>query len=307
MAGVTDVPFRRLCRIMGESGLPDHLRPTGIPSWAAESGEGATASSPKNTGQASDEPRHVAIPRVDAPAGLYVTEMVTSRALVEENERTLEMVRPDPAERVRSLQLYGVNPAVMAKAATMLVERDLTDHIDLNFGCPVPKVTKKGGGAALPWKRDLFSDLVGAVVRASNEVGERAGREIPVTVKIRIGIDSEHETATDAALAAQKLGVAALTLHARTQNQHYAGRAHWDEIARLKDLLDIPVDQTEAIETTALGAAYLAGLAVGYWEDREEIRQNHDLARRFEPAMDEATRARELAGWHDAVARSRSR
>ena len=196
MAGVTDVPFRRLCRIMGESGLPDHLRPTGIPSWAADSGEGATASSPQYPRDDAGEPRHVAIPRVDAPAGLYVTEMVTSRALVEENERTLDMVRPDPAERVRSLQLYGVNPAVMAKAATMLVERDLTDHIDLNFGCPVPKVTKKGGGAALPWKRDLFTDLVGA---------------------------------------------AALTLHARTQNQHYAGRAHWDEIARLKDLLDIPV------------------------------------------------------------------
>ena len=190
------------------------------------------------------------------PAGLYVTEMVTSRALVEENERTLEMVRPDPSERVRSLQLYGVDPAVMARAATMLIERDLTDHIDLNFGCPVPKVTKKGGGAALPWKRDLFADLVGAVVRASTEAGERAGREIPVTVKIRIGIDSTHETATDAALTAQRLGVAALTLHARTQNQHYAGQAHWDEIARLKDLLDIPVfgngDVFEAADAMAM-------------------------------------------------------
>jgi len=138
----------------------------------------------------------------------------------------------------------------------MLVERDLTDHIDLNFGCPVPKVTKKGGGAALPWKRDLFTDLVGAVVRASHEAGERAGREIPVTVKIRIGIDSEHETATDAALTAQKLGAAALTLHARTQNQHYAGQAHWDEIARLKDLLDIPVfgngDVFEAADALAM-------------------------------------------------------
>ena len=251
MAGVTDVPFRRLCRIMGESGLPDHLRPTGIPSWVAESGEGATASSPQHPRDDAGEPRHVAIARVDAPAGLYVTEMVTSRALVENNERTWDMVRPDPAERVRSLQLYGVNPAVMAKAATMLVERDLTDHIDLNFGCPVPKVTKKGGGAALPWKRDLFTDLVGAVVRASHEAGERAGREIPVTVKIRIGIDYEHETATDAALSAQKLGAAA-----RTQNQHYAGQAHWDEIARLKDLLDIPVfgngDVFEAADALAM-------------------------------------------------------
>ena len=147
MAGVTDVPFRRLCRIMGESGLPDHLRPVGIPSWAAESGQSATASSSSTPGEATAgetlaEPRHVAIPHVDAPAGLYVTEMVTSRALVEENERTLEMVRPDPAERVRSLQLYGVDPAVMARATTMLIERDLTDHIDLNFGCPVPKVTQ---------------------------------------------------------------------------------------------------------------------------------------------------------------------
>ena len=165
--------------------------------------------------------------------------MVTSRALVEENERTLEMVRPDPAERVRSLQLYGVNPAVMAKAATMLIERDLTDHIDLNFGCPVPKVTKKGGGAALPWKRDLFSDLVGAVVSACDEAGERAGREIPVTVKIRIGIDSEHETATDAALAAQSLALprSPCTRARRTSTT----RQPLDEIARLKDLLDIPV------------------------------------------------------------------
>ena len=190
MAGVTDVPFRRLCRIMGESGLPTTCDPPASPPGPPSRGRGHGLV-PEEPGQASDEPRHVAMPRVDAPAGLYVTEMVTSRALVEENERTLEMVRPDPAERVRSLQLYGVNPAVMAKAATMLVERDLTDHIDLNFGCPVPKVTKKGGGAALPWKRDLFIDLVAAVVRACNQAGERAGREIPVTVKIRIGIDAD--------------------------------------------------------------------------------------------------------------------
>ena len=239
MAGVTDVPFRRLCRIMGESGLPGALRPAGLPAWAADAPLGADA--PSQMDPEAQTARRVAIPRVDAPAGLYVTEMVTSRALVEGNERTLEMVRPDPAERVRSLQLYGVDPAVMARAATMLVERDLTDHVDLNFGCPVPKVTKKGGGAALPWKRDLFVDLLDSVVRACRKAGERAGREIPVTVKIRIGIDSSHETATDAALCAQRLGAAALTLHARTQTQHYAGKAQWEHIARLKELLDIPV------------------------------------------------------------------
>ena len=178
---------------------------------------------------------------MDAPAGLYVTEMVTSRALVEERARTLEMVRPDPVERVRSIQLYGVDPVVMGAVARLLVERGLADHIDLNFGCPVPKVTRKGGGAALPWKRDLFEDLVAAVVRAAQDAGAATGRWVPVTVKIRIGIDSAHETAMGAGLAAQRLGAAALTLHARTQAQHYAGRAHWDEIARLKEALTIPV------------------------------------------------------------------
>ncbi len=243
MAGVTDAPFRRLCRFFGEAGLPQELRPLD-PARPGTGGDEAVAGTDGRQGIA-DLARagagRRAVPRVDAPAGLYVTEMVTSRALVEEGARTLDMVRPDPVERVRSIQLYGVDPAVMGAAARLLVGRGLADHIDLNFGCPVPKVTRKGGGAALPWKRDLFVDLVGSVVRACQKAGERAGRQIPVTVKIRIGIDSAHETATDAALAAQRLGASALTLHARTQAQHYAGRAHWDEIARLKEALTIPV------------------------------------------------------------------
>ncbi|MBF0940745.1 MAG: tRNA-dihydrouridine synthase, partial [Schaalia georgiae] len=254
MAGVTDAPFRRLCRFFGEAGLPQALCPVDPARPGSGRADGAVARDEAGAAVAAgtsdcagtaDGARagagSPAVPRVDAPAGLYVTEMVTSRALVEEGARTLEMVRPDPVERVRSIQLYGVDPAVMGAAARLLVERDLADHIDLNFGCPVPKVTRKGGGAALPWKRDLFVDLVGSVVRACQKAGERAGRQIPVTVKIRIGIDSAHETATDAALAAQRLGASALPLHARTQAQHYAGRAHWDEIARLKEALTIPV------------------------------------------------------------------
>ncbi|WP_279379505.1 tRNA dihydrouridine synthase DusB [Schaalia vaccimaxillae] len=211
MAGVTDVPFRRLCRLFGEEGLPAHLDP--------ENG----------------------VRGVDAPAGLYVTEMVTSRALVEGNVRTLEMVRTDPAERVRSIQLYGVNPAVMAQATQILIDRDLVDHIDLNFGCPVPKVTKKGGGAALPWKKDLFEDLVTSVVGAAERAGRAVGRDIPVTVKMRVGIDDEHVTYLDAARAAGNAGVAGVCLHARTQTQHYAGQADWNLIARLKDAVKIPV------------------------------------------------------------------
>ncbi len=217
MAGVTDAPFRRLCREQGERGLPSFLAP-GDPACEVKPVRG-----------------------VDALAGLYVMEMVTSRALVEGNRRTLEMVRPDPAERVRSIQLYGVDPETMAKAAQILIDCDLVDHIDLNFGCPVPKVTRKGGGAALPWKKDLFDDLVRAVVDAADRAGTRAGRFVPVTVKMRVGIDDDHITYLDAARTAVNRGVAAIALHARTQTQHYSGRADWTRIARLKEAVDVPV------------------------------------------------------------------
>ena len=224
MAGVTDAPFRRLCREFGERGLPEALRPA------------ARMEDPGPEGGAA-----VPLKGVDAPAGLYVMEMVTSRALVEGNRRTLEMVRPDPAERVRSIQLYGVDPDTMAEATRILIERDLVDHLDLNFGCPVPKVTRKGGGAALPWKKDLFDDLVHAVVDAADRAGARAGRDVPVTVKMRVGIDDDHVTDLDAARTAERRGVAAIALHARTQTQHYSGHADWRRIARLKDEVSIPV------------------------------------------------------------------
>lgn len=217
MAGVTNATFRRLCRHFGEEGLPGYLRP-GDP-----------------------ECERAPLRGIDAPAGLYVMEMVTSRALVEGNARTWQMVRPDPHERVRSIQLYGVNPSTMAKATQILIERDLVDHLDLNFGCPVPKVTRKGGGAALPWKKDLFEDLVHAVVDAADRAGARAGRVIPVTVKIRVGIDDDHVTYLDAAKIAENRGVAAIALHARTQVQHYSGQADWTKIARLKEAVSVPV------------------------------------------------------------------
>lgn len=169
-------------------------------------------------------------------AGLYVCEMITSRALVERHPTTMRMVSFDPDERPRSMQLYGVDPDTMRRAVQMVVDEDLADHVDMNFGCPVPKVTRKGGGAALPYKRRLFGDIVEAAVTAAEPAG------IPVTVKYRIGIDDEHLTYLDAGRIAEERGAKAVALHGRTAAQRYSGEADWSAIARLKEeVRTIPV------------------------------------------------------------------
>ncbi|WP_068423544.1 tRNA dihydrouridine synthase DusB [Janibacter terrae] len=198
MAGITNRAFRRLCREAGDAGL------------AASGLTGASS--------------------------LYVNEMVTSRALVERTPESMRLIEHDGDERPRSVQLYSVDPATTAAAVRMLVTEERADHIDLNFGCPVPKVTRKGGGAALPWKRDLFRAIVAAAVT------EGAKGEIPVTVKMRVGIDAEHHTYLEAATAAVEEGVAAVSLHARTASQAYSGQADWGHIRLLKEsVTSVPV------------------------------------------------------------------
>jgi nifR3 family TIM-barrel protein len=166
----------------------------------------------------------------ERPNGLYVSEMVTSRALVERNEETLDMVTFGSTENPRSVQLYGVDPVVMAGAVRIIVDEDRADHIDLNFGCPVPKVTRKGGGSALPWKKDLFRSIVRAAVTTAD------GR-VPVSVKMRKGIDDDHLTYLEAGRAAAEEGVAWVALHGRTAQQMYGDTADWDAIATLKSEL----------------------------------------------------------------------
>jgi nifR3 family TIM-barrel protein len=184
MAGITNAPFRRLCRDYG--------------------------------------------------GGLYVSEMITTRALVERNSETMKLIEFGPDESPRSLQLYGVDPAVVREAVTMLVAEDRADHIDLNFGCPVPKVTRRGGGAALPWKRDLLRDILTSAVRAAGP--------LPVTMKMRMGIDDDHQTYLDAGRIAEDSGIAAVALHARTAAQAYSGQADWSAVARLKEhVTSVPV------------------------------------------------------------------
>lgn len=161
--------------------------------------------------------------------GLFISEMITSRALVERTPESMRLIKHHPSEEIRSIQLYGVDPKTIYDAVKMLVDEDRADHIDLNFGCPVPKVTKKGGGAALPWKSDLFASIVNAAVRAAGDT--------PVTVKMRKGIDDDHLTYLDAGRAARDAGVTAVALHARTAEDYYSGQADWNAIANLRQAL----------------------------------------------------------------------
>lgn len=168
--------------------------------------------------------------------GLYVAEMVTSRALVERNEMSMRIISHDDDEAVRSVQLYGVDPNTVGAAVRLIVEEDRADHIDLNFGCPVPKVTRKGGGSALPWKTDLFTSIIQAATREAGRGG------IPLTIKMRKGIDNDHLTFIEAGKIARDSGVAAVALHGRTASQYYSGKADWSAIAELRESLpDIPV------------------------------------------------------------------
>lgn len=185
MAGVTNYPFRSLCRRYG--------------------------------------------------AGLFVSEMITARPLVEGIQKTLRLADFGPDENPRSLQLYGVDPYYVGKAVERLVGEGRVDHIDMNFGCPVRKVTRKGGGSALPLKPRLLANIVGAAVRAAEPAG------VPVTIKFRLGINDELLTFRDAGRIGQEEGCAAVGLHARTAAQLYDGKADWSFIKELKEMLTIPV------------------------------------------------------------------
>ena len=195
-------------------------------------------------------------------AGLYVAEMITSRGIVERIPKTFDMLRFGPEETIRSVQLYGVEADVIARATTILCAEFGVAHVDLNFGCPVPKVTRRGGGGALPWKRDRLAAILTATVKAAEPYG------VPVTIKTRVGIDSDHETFLDAGRIAQDAGCAAIALHARTVKQAYGGAADWDRIAELVDAVDIPVlgngDIWEAPDALAMMARTgCAGVVVG--------------------------------------------
>jgi len=224
MAGITNAAFRQLCREQAES-RPAVLRRSDGTRFSSRSDEvgGLQCDSREHSEQSNN------------CAGLYVCEMITSRGLVERDRKTMSMLQFDPGERIRSVQLYGVDAAIMAQATEILCNEYGVHHVDLNFGCPVPKVTRKGGGAALPYKRDRLAMILTATVSAAAPYG------VPVTIKTRIGIDHDHQTFLDAGRIAEESGCAAISLHGRTAQQAYAGNADWHAIGALKAHVSIPV------------------------------------------------------------------
>ncbi len=187
MAGVTNAPFRALCRRFG-------------------------------------------------PDLIYVNEMVMATGLVNGSRKTDTMLKFGSDETFRSLQLYGSDPEMLSRAVHKLGQANAVDHIDLNFGCPAAKVTRRGGGAAVPLKRNLLRALVTAAVQAGNTYG------IPVTCKFRMGISDDLLTFIETGLICEQAGAVAIALHARTAQQHYAPSAQWDAIAALKQAVQsIPV------------------------------------------------------------------
>src|SRR6476659_862222 len=166
-------------------------------------------------------------------AGLYVSEMINARPLVDGRERTLKLADFGPEESPRSLQLYGTDPFYITEAVKRLVGEGRIDHLDMNFGCPVPKVTRKGGGAAIPLKPNLLRNIVRAAVSQAQHV--------PVTIKFRMGINLDYLTYLTAGRVAEDEGCVAVGLHARTAAQLYHGHADWRAITELKRNLRIPV------------------------------------------------------------------
>ena len=251
MAGVTNAPFRSLCREFG--------------------------------------------------AGLYVSEMVTARGLVDGHLKTTRLAHFDPDESPRSIQLYGTEPESIRRAVDLLVGEGRVDHIDMNFGCPMPKVTRRGGGAAIPLKPRLFEDIVRAAVDSSGDV--------PVTVKFRKGTDDDPLTFLEAGRIAEAVGAAAVSLHARTAEQLYSGEADWSAVADLKAAVTgIPVfgngdvwepwDALRLMRTTGcdgvvvgrgcLGRPWLFGDLAAAFRARARAGAESDASRRSDASADEA-------------------
>lgn len=198
MAGVTDLPFRLLCRELG--------------------------------------------------AGLICMEMVSAKAIFYNNKNTEELMEIHPDEKPVSLQLFGSDPDIISEMAKKIEDRPF-DILDLNMGCPVPKVVNNHEGSALMKEPRLVEEILTKLVKAIHK---------PVTVKIRKGFDDDHVNAVEIAKIAESCGVAAVAVHGRTRQQYYSGKADWDIIAEVKDAVKIPVIGNGDVDGPDAAAALLA-------------------------------------------------
>jgi nifR3 family TIM-barrel protein len=164
-----------------------------------------------------------------APGLAYVNEMVMATPVVQGNAKTHRMITFGDDEHPRSQQLYGSDPEIMGDAVRQLCDDGRVDHIDINFGCPAAKVTRRGGGAAVPARPELLR----AIVRAA--VGAASPYRIPVTTKFRMGLFDDWLTFKRTGEVCAEEGVASIVMHARTVEQHYSGEARWDAIGELKE------------------------------------------------------------------------
>ena len=198
-----------------------------------------------------------------APGLIYVNEMVMATAVVHGNAKTDRMMTFTPEENPRSLQVYGSDPVMIGEAIRRVTDAGRVDHIDINFGCPAAKVTRKGGGAAVPAKPNLLRAIVRSAVQAASP------NQVPVTIKFRKGLTDDLLTFITTGRVAAEEGVAAIALHARTAEQHYAGTADWNAIGELKAAVpEIPVlgngDIWEAADAVAMmQATGCDGVVVG--------------------------------------------
>ncbi len=174
-------------------------------------------------------------------AGVVYSEFVSAHGIFRENAKTLSMIEFSELERPIGIQIFGDTPDIMAAAAKRIKTQFRPDIIDINYGCPVPKVTKRGAGSAALRDLCLMDEITQAVVEAVPK--------IPVTVKMRSGWDNNRIVVPEAGVRLEQCGIKALTLHPRTTKQNYSGRANWDLIRELKSAVDIPVIGNGDIQT----------------------------------------------------------